>query len=92
LLSSAIRADRVFRSAVALLAAISSWAREFSALIDWGDPTDPIPVRIRARGHGRRVVIGTHLYISAGIYQVMITIRESAGRGISAKSLLRVIM
>jgi hypothetical protein len=85
------RAGRAFHGVVATIDEARATAREFSAMVDWGDLTPPTPARIRPVGRGRFAIIGVHRYAATGTYGVDVAIRDTTGRQIIAASLMRVI-
>ncbi len=90
-LSVKARADRTFHGSVAHVGENHARARDFTALIDWGDLSTPTPARIRAQDPGRFAVIGAHRYAAPGIYHLTITIGDGTGRQVIAAGRVRVI-
>ena len=84
------RTGRTFHGSVAHLGEIPAKARDFGALIDWGDLSATTPGRIRAQGRGRFAVIGAHRYGAPGSYHLTIAIHDATGRQVIAQSLAHV--
>jgi hypothetical protein len=63
---------------------------QFVATIDWGDQSADAPGKIKKTGNGRYQVVGSHRYQAPGVFQVIVTIRDSAGDVIAAHSALTV--
>jgi hypothetical protein len=59
-------------------------------LIDWGDGTSPTFGHIRRKGKGRYAVVGSHRYLTTGIFQVMAMIQNQAGQQADAMSTVTV--
>jgi len=66
-------------------------ARGFSAIVDWGDQSSATPGQIRTQGKGRYAVIGSHRYVTPGVYKVTVTVRDASGREIAAMSAAHVV-
>jgi hypothetical protein len=86
-----VREHRTFRASVARFREIHTTAREFQALIDWGDQTALTPGLIRAQGRGRFIVVGSHQYATPGVYQVAVQIQNESGQEIVTESRVRVV-
>jgi hypothetical protein len=66
-------------------------AKQFSAIVDWGDQTADGPGRIQSHGKGRYAVIGSHRYSAPGVYHITVIIRDASGQEIAGVSSVRVI-
>jgi hypothetical protein len=80
------RAKRPFRGPVARLSDPQTGARQLGVLISWGDETPPTAGRIRTRGAGHFQIVGSHTYAAAGIFPVVVTIRDAAGHQVAAET------
>jgi hypothetical protein len=89
-LSERARVNRTFQSPVARFSDPRTTAGQFSAVIDFGDQSEPTPGQIRRQGNGRYVVVGSHRYSTPGVFQVTVTIRDAAGAEIAAHGLVNV--
>jgi hypothetical protein len=85
------RTGQQFKGSVALFSDPHTQAQEFGAFIDWGDGSTSSPGRVHTRGSGRFAVSGSHRYIKRGIYQVTVTIQDTAGREASAVGSARIL-
>jgi len=85
------REDKAFHGSVANFSEVHANAHNFSALIDWGDMTTPTSAQIRPRGDGRFAVIGSHRYVTPGIYHPTIVIRDALGQQIIVQGRVRVV-
>jgi hypothetical protein len=90
-ISSRGRVDKAFRGNIARFSEPHTNAKEFDALISWGDPSVPARGVIHARGRGRFVVGGSHHYAAPGVYQVTVNIRDGLGQRIVIDSSVRVV-
>ena len=62
------------------------WLDVHDATIDWGDGTGPVPVTVSAEGAGWGTVFGSHIYESAGSYDVVVTVTDDDG-GVSTDTI-----
>ena len=84
------KAERTFHGRVATVVEPGATARGFTALVDWGDQSPPVPGRVRPLGQGRFAVIAAHRYAAPGSYVVDATIRDASGRQLIAASRMHV--
>ncbi|MFI5455660.1 MAG: hypothetical protein ACHRXM_09430 [Isosphaerales bacterium] len=90
-LNSRVRENKTFRGNVARFGEPHTKAEEFQAIINWGDQSAPTPGLIHARGRGRFVVVGSHRYVTPGVYHVAVKIQAESGRELVTESLVRVV-
>ena len=55
-----------------------------TASFDFGDDSGPQPGRITATGNGAWTVTGSHSYATTGVYDVTLTVADSAGAQVTA--------
>jgi len=84
------RVGKEFDRSVAFFSEPRSTPSEFHAAVNWGDQSVTEPGQIRARGMGRYAVIAHHHFLNPGKYKVAITIRDSTGREVFARSTINV--
>jgi hypothetical protein len=53
----------------------------FSAMIDWGDGSQPTPGILQVASNGTLQVLGSHVYTSAGNFFITTTVRDSNSAG-----------
>jgi hypothetical protein len=63
-----------------------SAATDFTAMVNWGDGSDPEAATIVANGDGSFRVVGTHTYATVGSYVMTITITDEEGSSITVQS------
>jgi plastocyanin len=85
------RVKKTYQGYVAYFSEPNTKPQDFHAAIDWGDKSKLNPGHIHARGNGHYAIIGNHRYVRPGVFQVTVTIRDSAGRKIAAQSLVRIV-
>jgi len=90
-LNSRVRENTTFHGNVARFSEPHTKAEEFQAIINWGDQSAPTPGLIHARGKGRFVVVGSHHYVTPGVYNVAVKIQAASGRDLVTESLVRVV-
>jgi hypothetical protein len=82
---------RTFHGPVARFRLMNSPGGGAVATIAWGDQSAPSAGQIRARGGGRFVVAGSHVYSSPGTYHMIVQIQDSAGQEVAVASIARVM-
>jgi hypothetical protein len=90
-LSLRAREHKTFHGSVARFNEPQTTARQFQALIDWGDGSALVPGLIRAQARGRFVVVGSHRYVTPGVYHVVVRIQNQSGQEILTQSAMRVV-
>ena len=55
------------------------WVDTHTATFDWGDGSSPDRVPVSTQGPGWGTFLGSHVYSSAGSYQVKVTLRDDDG-------------
>jgi hypothetical protein len=63
-----------------------STASDFTAMVDWGDGSDPQEATIVANGDGSFRVVGTHTYATVGSYVMTIKINDGEDSSITVQS------
>lgn len=81
------KTGRPFQGTVATFAEANAKAKDFRALINWGDQAAPTAGRIKSLGHGRFGVVGSHRFGQAGMFQATVSISDSAGHQATASSM-----
>jgi hypothetical protein len=81
---------RTFRGPVAHLIAPQTRVRQLTALISWGDESPPTAGRIRSRTPGHFLILGTHSYTVPGRFNIQIAVKDEAGQGLTATSVVQV--
>jgi len=82
------RFDRAAR--VARFSEAGAQPGSFHVLIDWGDQSTPTPGQVRRMGKNRFTVVGTHRFLTTGVFQVMAMIHDQSGQEADAMSMVTV--
>jgi hypothetical protein len=75
-----VKAAHPFHKSVARFSEPGTTPGNFTVQIDWGDQTGLTSGQVRRQGRGRYAVLGTHSYLTPGVFQVMVMIHDSAGQ------------
>jgi hypothetical protein len=59
-------------------------------MIDWGDGSAQTVGQVRKMGKNQFSLIGSHRYVTTGVFMVMATIRDQAGRESDTMSMVTV--
>jgi plastocyanin len=85
------KVNKTYHGYVSYFSEPNTTPRDFRAAIDWGDNSKRNPGHVHGRGYGHYAIIGQHRYIRPGVFNVTVTIKDTAGRKIAAHSLIRII-
>jgi hypothetical protein len=89
-LTARAKVNRTFHGSIARFSDPHTKPQQFSATIDWGDQSGPTRGQIRRQGSGKYLVVGAHRYGTPGAFAVTVTIQNTAGQEIAAKTSLQV--
>jgi plastocyanin len=84
------KVDKTFHHPVARFSEAGAQSTNFTVLIDWGDQSTPTFGQVRRMGKGRFRVLGSHRYLTTGVFQVMAMIQDKAGQEADAMSMVDV--
>jgi hypothetical protein len=84
------KVDKTFQQPVARFSEARTTPGNFTVLIAWGDGSSPTSGQVRRAGKGRYTAVGTHRYLTTGVFQVMAMIRDQSGQEADAMSTVTV--
>jgi len=88
--NAVVKVNKTFQKPVAQFREPNTTPKDFTIMIDWGDQSAVTSGRIRRQGRGRFVAVGSHRYLTPGVFSVMVMIHDSAGQEVQALSSVRV--
>ena len=89
-MNGAAKVNKKFHNRVARFSEAGAKPASFTVSIDWGDQSTPTGGQVRKMGKNRFSVIGSHRYLTTGVFMVMATIRDQAGHESDTMSTLTV--
>jgi plastocyanin len=84
------KVNKTFHQQVARFSEAGAQPGGFNVLIDWGDQSAPTSGQVRRMGKNRFTVVGTHRYLTTGVFQVMAMIHDQTGQEADAMSMVTV--
>ncbi len=90
-LSGRTKVARTFHGSIARFNDPHTKPGQFSAAINWGDQSGSTSGQVKRTGNGRYQVVGSHRYLTPGVFQVTVTIRDAAGDVIAAHGTITAI-
>jgi plastocyanin len=85
------KVDKTYHGYVAYFTEPNTQPQDFHSAINWGDQSKIDPGHIHGRGNSQYSIIGQHRYVHPGVFHIMVTIRDAAGRKIANESLVRIV-
>jgi plastocyanin len=74
------KVNKTFHQQVARFSEARTTPGDFTVLIDWGDGSSPTVGQVHRSGKGRYKVVGSHRYLSTGVFQIMAMIHDQSGQ------------
>jgi plastocyanin len=84
------KVNKTFHQQVARFSEAGARPTNFTVMIDWGDGSAQTVGQVRKMGKNRFSVIGSHRYLTTGVFMVMASIRDQAGRESDTMSMVTV--
>jgi len=88
--NGAAKVNKTFHNQVARFSEAGAKPTSFTVSIDWGDQSTQTVGKVRKMGKNGFSVIGSHRYLTTGVFRVMATIRDQAGHESDTMSTLTV--
>jgi len=88
--NGAAKVNKTFHNQVARFSEAGAKPTSFTVSIDWGDQSTQSVGKVRKMGKNGFSVIGSHRYLTTGVFMVRATIRDQAGHEADTMSTLTV--
>ena len=84
------KVNKTFHQQVARISEAGAKPTGFTVSIDWGDGSPQTGGQVRKMGKNRFSLIGSHRYLTTGVFMVMATIRDQSGHESDTMSMVTV--
>jgi plastocyanin len=84
------KVNKTFHKQVARFSEAGAKPTSFTVSIDWGDQSPPTGGQVRKMGKKGFSLIGSHRYLTTGVFMVMATIRDQSGHETDTMSMVTV--
>ena len=89
-MNGAAKVNKKFHNRVARFSEAGAKPTSFTVSIDWGDQSTQTVGKVRKMGQNGFSVIGSHRYLTTGVFMVMATIRDQSGHESDTMSMVTV--